>query len=181
MLADVRASLGLLSPGPRWRGAAPIPLALAAAAAEAVGAGAAFGLITILGDPTRAAALPVAAWVYPHLPAHDNRAIVLAFTLLVIGFYVARNVLLAGVTWAQERALNASVAELSNRLRGLPRRALRFPLPAQLRSVDSPRDRRGAQRLPRCARLARRHRHRGAGGAGARGRPRRDRAGRHAG
>jgi ATP-binding cassette, subfamily B, bacterial PglK len=106
----------LLSPWARWRWAALIPLALAAAAAEAVGAGAAFGLITILGDPARAAALPVAAWVYPHLPAHDNRTIVLAFTLLVIGFYVARNVLLAGVTWAQERALNASVAELSHRL-----------------------------------------------------------------
>ena len=116
MLADVRACLGLLSPWARWRWAALIPLALAAAAAEAVGAGAAFGLITILGDPARAAALPVAAWVYPHLPAHDNRSIVLAFTLLVIVFYVARNVLLAGVTWAQERALNASVAELSHRL-----------------------------------------------------------------
>jgi ABC-type multidrug transport system fused ATPase/permease subunit len=116
MLADVRACLGLLSPWARWRWAALIPLALAAAAAEAVGAGAAFGLITILGDPARAAALPVAAWVYPHLPAHDNRTVVLAFTLLVIAFYVARNVLLAGVTWAQEHALNASVAELSNRL-----------------------------------------------------------------
>jgi ATP-binding cassette, subfamily B, bacterial PglK len=116
MLADVRACLGLLSPWARWRWAALIPLALAAAAAEAVGAGVAFGLITILGDPARAAALPVAAWVYPHLPAHDNRSVVLAFTLLVIAFYVARNVLLAGVTWAQERALNASVAELSHRL-----------------------------------------------------------------
>ena len=116
MLADVRACLGLLSPWARWRWAALIPLALAAAAAEAVGAGAAFGLITILGDPARAAALPVAAWVYPHLPAHDNRSVVLAFTLLVIAFYVARNLLLAGVTWAQERALNASVAELSHRL-----------------------------------------------------------------
>jgi len=106
----------LLSPWARWRWAALIPLALAAAAAEAVGAGAAFGLITILGDPARAAALPVAAWVYPYLPAHDNRSVVLAFTLLVISFYVARNLLLAGVTWAQERALNASVAELSHRL-----------------------------------------------------------------
>ena len=116
MLADVRACLGLLSPWARWRWAALIPLALAAAAAEAVGAGAAFGLITILGDPARAAALPVAAWVYPHLPAHDSRSVVLAFTLLVIAFYVARNLLLAGVTWAQERAPNASVAELSHRL-----------------------------------------------------------------
>jgi ATP-binding cassette subfamily C protein len=116
VLADVRACLGLLSPWARWRWAALVPLALAAAAAEAVGAGAAFGLITILGDPARAAALPVAAWVYPHLPAHDSRSVVLAFTLLVIAFYVARNLLLAGVTWAQEHALNASVAELSHRL-----------------------------------------------------------------
>jgi hypothetical protein len=56
----------------------------AGGAAEAVGAGAAFGLITILGDPAgrRAAG---AAWVY-HLPAHDNRSVVLAFTLLVIAF-----------------------------------------------------------------------------------------------
>src|SRR5262245_53301805 len=116
MLADVRACLGLLSSRGRWRWAGLLPLALAAAAAEAVGAGAAFGLITILGDPTRAASLPVAAWVYPHLPAHDNRSVVLAFTLLVIAFYVARNVLLATVTWALERALNASYSELSNRL-----------------------------------------------------------------
>jgi len=116
MFADVRACLGLLSRWARWRWAALIPLALAAAAAEAVGAGAAFGLITILGDPSRAAALPGAAWIYPHLPAHDNRSIVLAFTLLVVAFYVARNLLLAGATWVQERALNASVTELSHRL-----------------------------------------------------------------
>jgi ATP-binding cassette, subfamily B, bacterial PglK len=116
MLSDVRACLGLLSRWARWRWAGLIPLALAAAAAEAIGAGVAFGLITILGDPTRAAALPVAGWIYPRLPAHDNRSVVLAFTLLVIVFYIARNVLLAAVTWAQERALNASVAELSNRL-----------------------------------------------------------------
>ena len=61
MLTDIRACLSLLSPQARWRWLALLPLALAAAAAEAVGAGAAFGLISILGDPARAARLPVAS------------------------------------------------------------------------------------------------------------------------
>ena len=116
MLNDVRACLGLLSPQARWRWAALIPLALASAAAEAVGAGAAFGLITILGDPARAATLPVAAWIYPHLPRHDGPSVILAFTLLVMAFYIARNALLAVVTWVQEQALSASVQQLSHRL-----------------------------------------------------------------
>src|SRR4029450_9282440 len=108
MLADVRACLGLLSPWGGWRWAALIPFALAAAAAEAVGAGAAFGLITILGDPSRAATLPVAAWVYARLPWPDAGTVIAAFALLVMGFYVARNALLAGVTWVQEQALSLS-------------------------------------------------------------------------
>jgi ATP-binding cassette subfamily C protein len=116
MLNDVRACLGLLSPQARWRWAALIPLALASAAAEAIGAGAAFGLITILGDPARAATLPVAAWIYPHLPRHDGPSIILAFTLLVMAFYIARNALLAVVTWVQEQALSVSVQQLSHRL-----------------------------------------------------------------
>ena len=116
MLNDVRACLALLSPRARWRWAALIPLALGAAAAEAVGAGAAFGLISILGDPARAATLPVAARIYPYLPRHDASAVILAFTLLVMAFYVARNALLTAVAWVQERALDASVRHLSHRL-----------------------------------------------------------------
>jgi ATP-binding cassette subfamily C protein len=116
MLSDVRACVGLLSPRARGRWLALIPLALAAAAAEAVGAGAAFGLITILGDPARAATLPVASWIYPRLPSRDGPSVILAFTLLVMAFYVARNALLAGVTWMQERALDLSVRQLSHRL-----------------------------------------------------------------
>ena len=116
MLNDVRACLGLLSPQARWRWAALIPLALTSAAAEAVGAGAAFALITILGDPARAATLPVASWIYPHLPWHDGPSVILAFTLMVMAFYVARNALLAVVTWVQEQALSISVQQLSHRL-----------------------------------------------------------------
>ena len=58
MFADIRVCLSLLSPEARWRWLALLPLALAAAAAEAVGAGAAFGLISILGDPARGWELP---------------------------------------------------------------------------------------------------------------------------
>jgi len=116
MVNDVRVCLGLLSPQARWRWAALIPLALASAAAEAIGAGAAFGLISILGDPARAATLPVASWIYPHLPSHDRGAVILAFTLLVMAFYIARNALLTVVTWVQEQALSLSVHQLSHRL-----------------------------------------------------------------
>jgi ATP-binding cassette subfamily C protein len=116
MLSDIRACLELLSPRARWRWLALVPLAFAAAAAEAVGAGAAFGLITILGDPARAATLPVASWIYAHLPWSDGPSVILAFTLLVMAFYIGRNALLAVVTWAQEQALNVSVRQLSHRL-----------------------------------------------------------------
>src|SRR5436853_4034299 len=114
MLHDVRASLALLSRRARWRWAALIPFALAAAAAEAVGAGAAFGLISILGDPARAATLPVASWIYGLLPRQDPPAVILVFTVLVMAFYVGRNVFLTAVTWVQEQALDASVRQLSH-------------------------------------------------------------------
>ncbi|HET7341350.1 MAG TPA: ABC transporter ATP-binding protein [Methylomirabilota bacterium] len=116
MLSDIRACLALLSRRARWHWAALVPFALAAAAAEAVGAGAAFGLITILGDPARAATLPVASSIYPYLPRQDPPGVIVAFTVLVMGFYIARNALLAAVSWVQELALNTSVRHLSHRL-----------------------------------------------------------------
>jgi len=116
MLADIRACLSLLPPQVRWRWVALLPLALAAAAAEAVGAGAAFGLISILGDPARAATLPIASSFYAHLPRQDPPAVILTFTLLVMAFYIGRNAFLTAVTWVQEHALDAAVHQLSNRL-----------------------------------------------------------------
>ena len=116
MLNDVRVCLGLLSPRARWHWLALVPLALASAAAEAVGAGAAFALITILSDPARAATLPVAAWIHARLPSTDGPSVILTFTLLVMAFYVGRNALAAAVAWAQERALDVAVRDLSHRL-----------------------------------------------------------------
>jgi ATP-binding cassette, subfamily B, bacterial PglK len=116
MLSDVRTCLGLLSPQARWRWIALVPFALAAAAAEAVGAGAAFGLISILGDPGRAATLPIAGWIHGRLPWRDDASVIVVFTVLTMAFYVARNGLLAAVTWVEERALSLSVRQLSHRL-----------------------------------------------------------------
>ncbi len=116
MFADIRVCLSLLSPQARWRWLALLPLALAAAGAEAVGAGAAFGLISILGDPARAASLPVVSKIYAHLPRQDPPAVILTFTLLVMAFYIGRNAFLTAVTWVQEKALDAAVRQLSHRL-----------------------------------------------------------------
>ena len=116
MFADIRVCLSLLSPEARWRWVALLPLALAAAAAEAVGAGAAFGLISILGDPARAATLPVVSKIHAYLPRQDPPAVILTFTLLVMAFYIGRNAFLTSVTWVQEKALDAAVSHLSHRL-----------------------------------------------------------------
>ncbi len=116
MFADIRVCLSLLSPEARWRWLALLPLALAAAAAEAVGAGAAFGLISILGDPARAATLPVVSKIHAYLPRQDPPAVILTFTLLVMAFYIGRNAFLTAVTWVQEKALDAAVSQLSHRL-----------------------------------------------------------------
>jgi len=116
MFADIRVCLSLLSPEARWRWLALLPLALAAAAAEAVGAGAAFGLISILGDPARAATLPVVSKIHAYLPRQDPPAVILTFTLLVMAFYIGRNAFLTSVTWVQEKALDAAVSQLSHRL-----------------------------------------------------------------
>jgi ATP-binding cassette subfamily C protein len=116
MFADIRVCLSLLSPEARWRWLALLPLALAAATAEAVGAGAAFGLISILGDPARAATLPVVSKIHAYLPRQDPPAVILTFTLLVMAFYIGRNAFLTAVTWVQEKALDAAVSQLSHRL-----------------------------------------------------------------
>src|SRR5688572_8698846 len=116
MWQDIRRCLALLAPRLRWRWALLIPVVLAAAGAETMGAAAVFGLITIIGDPSQAATLPVARALVEHLPSRDPHSVVLAFTVLVMAFYVVRNALLAGAVYAQETIVAASAADLSHRL-----------------------------------------------------------------
>lgn len=123
----VRHALGLLTPRERARWAGLVPLALLAAAMEASGAAVVFGLIKILGDPTQASHLPIASAIYRALPWHDNKSVVLSFTVLVACFYVSKNLLLAIVAFIQSKVSNQSVAALSKRmLRGYMAMPLAF-------------------------------------------------------
>lgn len=116
MLRDLSRCLSLLDPplGRRWR--LLVPLGVVAAAAEAVGAAAVFGLLTVVMEPARAATLPVFSTVDRWLGSPGPRAIVIALTLLLIGFYLVRNALLAFAAWAQERVVHDSVAAVARRL-----------------------------------------------------------------
>jgi ABC-type multidrug transport system fused ATPase/permease subunit len=116
MLAQWQIYRALLAPAERRRWMALVPILMVAGALEAVGAAAVFGLIAILGDPQRAAHLPVARWIVPRLPAQDDTTIRVGFTILVIAFYLIRNAWLIGAAWAQERALDLSIASLAQRL-----------------------------------------------------------------
>ena len=116
MRTDVLTCLRLLEPADRWRWFALVPLALAAAAAEAFGAAAVFGMLTIVIDPARAATLPIASAVAARLGGGDARGLIVTLTVLLIAFYVFRNLLLGFAAWAQERVVHESITDVSRRL-----------------------------------------------------------------
>jgi len=116
MLRDLARCLSLVDPHLRWRWRLLVPLGVVAAAVEAVGAAAVFGLLTVVMEPSRAATLPVFSTVDRWLGAPGPRAIVIALTLVLIGFYLVRNALLAFAAWAQARVVYDSVAAVSRRL-----------------------------------------------------------------
>jgi ATP-binding cassette subfamily C protein len=115
-MRDVLNSLRLLEARDRWRWLALVPLALAAAAAEAFGAAAVFGLLTIVIDPARAAALPIVSSLLARVGGAIVGGPTVAFALLLIGFYLFRNLLLAFASYAQERVSHQSITQVSRRL-----------------------------------------------------------------
>ena len=100
----------------RWRWAGLVPVALLGAAAEATSAAALFGLIKIVGDPGSAARLPVASTVYAWLPSHDDHAVVLAFTVLLVAFYLIKNALHLLQAYTQSKLVAEETANLARRL-----------------------------------------------------------------
>jgi ABC-type multidrug transport system fused ATPase/permease subunit len=116
MLHDVRRCLTLLSANLRRQWLGLVPLALLSAGLEMLGAAAIFALIAIIGNPARAAELPVASFVYRRLPWHGDRAVVAAFTGLVMAVYIIRSVVLAAAVWAQEKVMVDSVSQVSSRM-----------------------------------------------------------------
>ena len=109
----VRTSLAMVPADlRRWWLAVPL-LGVVTGAAEAVAAAAVFGLIKIISAPQQVAAVPVAAWIAPHLPWRDPGGVILAFTILVALYYVAKNLLLVGAQYVQQWIVGESSAALA--------------------------------------------------------------------
>lgn len=132
MMRGVRRCLALLALAERRRWAMLFPLALLAAALEATGAAAVFGLVALIGDPSRVTALPlpqalaVGTW--------SPRAVVLAAALAVGIFYIGKNLVLTALAALQSHIVSASIVAVSRRiLRGY----LAAPLVAQARRSSS--------------------------------------------
>jgi ATP-binding cassette subfamily C protein len=111
----VARCLGLVEAS-RWRWASLVPLALLAAAAEATSAAALFGLIKIVENPAAARTLPVASTISSFLPSQDERAVVLSFTVLLVIFYLIKNVLHVVQAYTQSGLVTEETANLARRL-----------------------------------------------------------------
>jgi ABC-type multidrug transport system fused ATPase/permease subunit len=114
VLGEIRRAFGLLDRRERRRWAALVPLAAVGAAAEALGAAAVFFLVRVITDPRQAARIPlIAPWV---AASPDPRQVLVRVTIVVIAFYLARNVVLLAVESIQERVIQGSALAMSTRL-----------------------------------------------------------------
>src|SRR5262245_23107113 len=103
MVATLRKCLAFLSPQERRRWAWLVPFAITGALLESMGAAAVFGLIKVVSAPNQIRSLPVLSLIYPLLPWQGERQLVFFFTILVALFYIVKNILLVGVSYAQYR------------------------------------------------------------------------------
>lgn len=113
MLSTVRKCLAMLPPGHRWRWALLTPLGLLAGAVEAGAAAAVFGLINIIGDPSKASTLPVARTLVAWLPWRSPGAVILAFTLMVALYHVFKNALVVATAYIRHKFAGEANAALS--------------------------------------------------------------------
>ena len=113
MLDSVRKSILMLPADRRWRWIALPVLAALTGAAEAGAAAAVFALIKVIGDPAAVASVPVVGRIAPFLPSQDARGIVLAFTLMVVLYHVAKNVFVVGAQYARHQIVGESTAALA--------------------------------------------------------------------
>ena len=97
----------------RWRWIALPVLATLTGAAEAGAAAAVFALIKVIRDPAAVASVPVVGRIAPFLPSQDARGIVLAFTLMVALYHVAKNVFVVGAQYARHQIVGESTAALA--------------------------------------------------------------------
>jgi ATP-binding cassette subfamily C protein len=116
MVEVLRKAFAMLPRSTRLRWLLLLPLMLASAAAEAVGAAGVFFLVRIVNDPARALQLPVFPSVISRLGWTDERSIVIAFTLVLVAFYVAKSFLLLLTEGVRGTCVGHSTATVAQRL-----------------------------------------------------------------
>jgi ATP-binding cassette subfamily C protein len=106
----------LLTPAQRRRWLSLVPLLFVAGAIETASTGLVFGLIKIAGDPGYVFQHEPLATLFRALPGHGPGAVVLGYGVFLATFFVARSVILLGITFLEQRAGAETAAQLSTRL-----------------------------------------------------------------
>lgn len=109
----LRACVAML-PAERRAGWLALPLlALVTALAEAGAAAAVFGLITLVGDPSKIDRIPIAAWLAAHLPQRSPQELIVILALLVAAYHVGKSALVVWAQYLRHRIVGESSAALA--------------------------------------------------------------------
>src|SRR5439155_1452972 len=113
MLDTIRKSFLMLPADRRWRWLALPVLAVLMGVAEGGAAAAVFALSKVIAAPAAVASVPIAGRIAPLLPWQDPRGVVVAFTVLVALYHVAKNVLVVGTQYVRHHIIGESSATLA--------------------------------------------------------------------
>jgi ATP-binding cassette, subfamily B, bacterial PglK len=109
-------TLALLGPERRWRWVALVLMALTVAGLEAVGALLMYTLMSLVGGPGDAIALPLLGDLSEVLPDTSRETLLVSVALAVGIFFVVRGVVIVGQAYVQARLVNNAAANLSGHL-----------------------------------------------------------------
>jgi len=112
----IRTALALLDRRTRRAWVALVLLSVVAAGAEALGAAALYGFIRIVAEPAAAFAVPLVGTLLAPLRGAGDRAVVIAATLALVAFHLAKNGFLAALAWRQHGWAAHARAALARRV-----------------------------------------------------------------
>lgn len=112
----LRECVAMLHSRMRWRWAALIPLTLLTSLVEAGAAAAVFALIKVIGDPSQINRLPIASTIAATFGISSPRAQVLTFSVLVLVYYVFKNLLATGAQYLGHKIVGESIATMRSSL-----------------------------------------------------------------
>ena len=112
----LRECVAMLPAWMRWRWAALIPLTLLTSLVEAGAAAAVFALIKIIGDPSQITRIPIASTLAAIFRISTPRSQVLTFTVLVLAYYIFKNLLATGAQYVTHKIVGESIATMRSTL-----------------------------------------------------------------